>query len=151
MRTLMRFWHLPAAEKGAALEAWARLVSAWVLVTLIPYSWWSHRLGECAPSAGNATPLGPQANETVKQVNRTMSRAARCLPFAPSCLVWCMGHRSMLTRRHISSILHIGVPPRSKRDPLGQPELHAWLQVGDVVVTGQDLAAGFNSVVEFGN
>jgi len=151
MRRLKRLWNLPVAEKSAALEAWGRLVSAWVLVTFIPYAWWSQRLGECAPSSDSATLLDPQANHPVTQVNLAMARAARYLPFTPSCLVWCMGSKFMLTRRHIPSVLHIGVPPRSKRDALAQPELHAWLQVGDVVLTGQELAAGFNSVVEFGN
>ncbi len=146
-----RFLKIPFAEKLGLFEAWINLICHWSLVTCAPFSWWSKRLGNLDRDPKEAFSLGARDVEMICKSHRALTRAARCLPFNPSCLVWCMSMKSMLTRQGINATLHVGVPPRSKRVAPAQMPLHAWLQVGDEVVTGSDLAAQYSSVVAYRN
>ncbi len=147
----VRFLKIPFSEKLGVAEAWINLVCNWFLVTHVPFSWWSKRLGALVQVPEAILTLSAQHAEMIVKSNRALARAAQCLPFNPSCLVWCMALKSMLVRHGVNATLHVGVPPRSKRDARAQMPLHAWLQVGNEVVTGSDLAAQYNSVAAYRN
>ncbi len=147
----LRFLKIPFAEKLGVAEAWINLVCNWFLVTFVPFSWWSRRLGTLVQAPEEILTLSAQHAEMIVKSNRALTRAAQCVPFNPSCLVWSMTLKSMLVRHGVNATLHVGVPPSSKRDAPTQMPLHAWLQVGGEVVTGSELAAQYSSVVAYRN
>lgn len=92
--------------------------------------------------AGGATasPIGeePSTDPLVRAVTVALVRAARRLPWSSTCLVRALAGRSMLRRRGISSVLHLGVSTRN-----GRLTAHAWLTVGNATVIGGNEAPDF--------
>lgn len=70
-----------------------------------------------------------------------LSRAAAHLPFEYLCLARALAAKSMLRRRRIPYILHVGVA----RDA-GGFEAHAWLEAAGVEVTGYPVDAKFREI-----
>ena len=58
------------------------------------------------------------------------------VPWRADCVVQALAARRWLARRGIGSNVHIGV----RNDPLGF-QAHAWLKVGERIVTGGDISA----------
>lgn len=89
------------------------------------------------PPAGSARP-DPLLAERLAYV---IPRVGRRVPWRSDCLVQALAARQRLAAAGIASALHIG----TRKDAAGQFEAHAWLTVGDLVVTGWDIAglAGF--------
>ncbi|WP_165853466.1 lasso peptide biosynthesis B2 protein [Aurantiacibacter aquimixticola] len=110
--------------------AWAR-----VLVRFVSFRRWRGLLGpidgegHAQDGAGLSLAMLEQASDIGRQVERVGSRVwfeALCLPRA-------MAARWVLARRGIPSRTVIGTRPAQGDDP---HRFHAWLMVGDRVVTG---------------
>ncbi|WP_156359781.1 lasso peptide biosynthesis B2 protein [Sphingomonas sp. Leaf28] len=67
------------------------------------------------------------------------------MPFRTLCLQQAIAARTMLARRGINSVLHLGV-----RDPTDTAlETHAWLDVGGLNVTGYPIDPALIEVGHF--
>lgn len=71
----------------------------------------------------------------VRLLARLIPRVARRMPWRSDCLVQAMAARHWLASKGVSSRLHIG----SRKGAEKGFEAHAWLTVGDLVVTGWDI------------
>ena len=92
------------------------------------------KLIDTDPSAEAA--LDSAAAAMVESVAYIIPRVAVRLPWRADCLVQAIAAKRWLKTSGIGSIIHFGVPRESQRDF----EAHAWLTVGEHVVTGGDIS-----------
>jgi hypothetical protein len=105
----------------------AMLVTARAAIALIPLKHWDNHLG-----------LGGAATETdlaeARRLARHVDRGAGRLPFATKCLPRAIALSRMLRRRTIAHSLVLAARPAGAR--AGTDDLHAWLEVENVIVLG---------------
>lgn len=107
------------------VEAAVLLGAARLALATLPfgrYGWWL-RLGNGRPAA--EAPAAERIGIAIRTATRNVPWNAVCLPQA-------MAAKAMLARRGRSSVLCVGVMPSTD----GVLLLHAWLEAGDLVVTG---------------
>lgn len=85
-------------------------------------------LATAAAAAADATPGTPDVQRPL-QVSAAVDAGLALLPVAPTCLRRSLTLIRELDRLGLAAVLHVGV-----RYVGEQPEAHAWVQVGDVVV-----------------
>lgn len=130
MGRLASFRRLSAADRGLLAEAAVLLTAARLAIAVVPFSSLARRLGR---HMGETPPTqSPDAIQLSRRVRRAVSVAARNLPWEAVCLPQAIAAKLMLRRRGVSSTLYLGV----QRGP--SMVAHAWVRVGDVVVTGDD-------------
>lgn len=94
------------------------------------------RIGVEADRAKASTRLSAKEHRIVERVAYAIPRVAARVPWRADCLVQAMAARSWLSAHGIASTIHYGVP-RHKADRF---EAHAWLTVGERLVTGGDIS-----------
>ena len=94
------------------------------------------RLAAKADSAkASLNALSPEEERLVERVAYVIPRVAARVPWRADCLIQAHAAQRWLTSAGITSDLHFGVP--KVKPPVF--EAHAWLTVGDRVVTGGDI------------
>ncbi|MEM9043952.1 MAG: lasso peptide biosynthesis B2 protein [Pseudomonadota bacterium] len=119
-----------------ASEAVAELTLA-RLVTLMPARIYTRLLqhqGEPHPADGADQALA---------IGQLIERVARHLPFRTLCLQQVIALRRMLGRRGLGCTVVLGIAP----DQVG--DAHAWLKVGETIVSGEDGVERFQVIAEF--
>lgn len=118
-----------------AVETIATLAAARVLIRFAPFSWWRGTLGAMGSGGGSTTPaaLGDADRQVIGLVARDIRKWSQRLPFAVVCLPRAMAARWMLSWRGIDGRIVIGA---RTGQALKSFDLHAWLMVGDICVTG---------------
>lgn len=96
----------------------------------------SRQASRAAAEEPRATRLSQRQQEVVERVAFTVPRVAVRMPFRADCLVQAMAARRWLASAGIPARLVLGVP----RDKPATFEAHAWLSVGDRIVTGGDVS-----------
>lgn len=84
------------------------------------------------PLAVQAAGGGDDERQAALDIGWAVARVARYFPRSAMCLAQALAARAMLSRRGISSVMHVGVA-RSDAAPF---EAHAWLEAAGVEVTG---------------
>ncbi len=133
------------------LEAVLALALAWVLVFLVPLRLTRRLFGiVTAPGAGAAAMCPPPAHAPAQAVApaqalaRRVLRVVAALPWRPTCLVRAVAVQLMLIRRGIrGGVIRLGVRKRE-----GALEAHAWLILGDAILTGAEDAPGFTPLAD---
>jgi hypothetical protein len=121
------------------LEALAWLAAARALLAFVPFEHLSPRLGPAFAPAP-AQPLPVLQHIRAQEISRAISRAGALAPFQTLCLPRAFAARCMLRWRGIPSRLHIGaMRPSSAKRAL----THAWVDCGEVEVTGYPAALNF--------
>jgi Transglutaminase-like superfamily len=143
--SLAKFFTLPLREQRDVAEATLSLAVARLLLH-VPFRWLAPLCGQLHPSADGALPvLSEDENSSALAVRRAMLRAAGRLPWDSSCLVRALAAQMMLRRRHLPSVLQLGVRAGAATDL----SAHAWLKCGDVNVIGDESAAEFTPIAAF--
>ncbi len=144
---ITKFFRQPGRRKRAFLEAAIRLSFAQILVSTLPYSWWSHTLGMHVETHSELEQ--PTSDPTsVQTVVWAIETASRYLPWSPVCLPRAMAMKWMLGRRDVNSVLCIGILMNAlKLDK--DANLHAWLTVGSDTVSGADADGDFKLIARF--
>ena len=116
----------------------ARLVSA-----RLPMDVTSKVLG----SSGAESPkmLSADQVEAARRVGASIQAALYLTPFEAECLPQAIAGKLMLARRGIPATVYLGV--RKMYD--GALDSHAWLRVGEEVVTGRHLPGTYATVCTF--
>lgn len=133
----MRVTGARVRHRALVLEAALALTAARAALALVP----PRRLLRNATGAATAPALPPPAPWMLtrgRAVAGAIDGAARRLPWTSTCLVRALAGRFMLRRRGIACALHLGVAKAA-----GRLEAHAWLTVGDLILTGGAEAPGF--------
>ncbi len=96
-------------------------------------------MGRATPTPNGADRPGavdPRTQQAAAELGRILRKVARNVPFKANCLPQASAAQVMLKRRGIlDGVVFIGGRKGTKGDPL---DLHAWLFVGTVCVTGDD-------------
>lgn len=123
-------WRLRAVETIVALAA------ARILIRFFPFSWWRKALGTVGSGSLAPPPvvLGETDRRAIRAIARDVAKWSRRLPFPILCLPRAMAARWMLARRGIDGRIVIGARAGQARKAF---DLHAWLMVGDICVTGE--------------
>ena len=79
---------------------------------------------------------GGSSDPDLAMTSWAISAVARRLPWRSDCLVQAMAAQNWLRRRGLQANFEIG----AARDTSGQFAAHAWVKVGDTVVTGGDIS-----------
>lgn len=129
-------------------EAMAALLVA-RLRSLVPFRVLARHLGGMvSPPTGSSAPPAPLSSDeehVVFAVRWSIAAVAPWLPFRTQCLQQAIAARTMLARRGIGSVLHLGVG-----DPTGTILVaHAWLDAGRLQVTGYPLDPALAEVGRF--
>lgn len=129
MRYLVKYLKHP--ERKLLLEAMLLLALARLVILIMPF----RRLAPCLGVHMAATPELPvlRQAELVRRIGRAVENAARHAPPRQArCLPQALAAKFMLRRRGLASTLYLGI---SKKD--NNLKAHAWLRVGDTIVTGR--------------
>lgn len=124
--------NMGVANIGVFVEASMLLFAGYIMIKLFPFSWWKRQVmvSARAPEA-KQEPTREQKKialmvmRSIAQVNRNAGGLFVCLPQA-------LAARWMLSRRGVATDLYLGTM-KSVQD---NREFHAWLKVGDLMVTG---------------
>jgi hypothetical protein len=141
MKRLFRFLRLPPADRRLFIEAAGALTIAGLLLRIFPFARLSRRLG--THMAESPEDEAPSLTATAGRVQWAVETAARILPWNPVCLPQAVAATRMLQRRGIASTLYLGI------DPAADYDAHAWVRVGDVIVTGGPSPDRFSVVSSF--
>lgn len=134
----MRVTGTRVRHRAMVLEAALALTAARAALALVPPR---RLLRDAAAVATPPSAVPPPDARTLaggRAVAAAIEGAARRLPWTSTCLVRALAGRFMLRRRHIACALHLGVAK-----PADRLEAHAWLTVGDLILTGGAQAPGF--------
>lgn len=111
------------------------LAFARLLIKLVPFRWWRRTLGPIdGRSAASSAPITAREKKVAGDIGRIIKRLAGKQKFEAVCFPQAITGRWVLGRRGIPSQIVLG----SRRGNDSELALHAWLKVGDFVVTGQD-------------
>jgi len=127
------------ADRGLVAEAAVMLVAARATLAVLPFRWFEPWLSLSRAEDASSTTL-------VARVRRAVNVASRNLPLKMACLPQAMAAKVMLARRGTRSSLWIG----AARADGGEMILHAWLEAGGTIVTGEAGQAGVTPVARFG-
>lgn len=111
-------------------EAIALLLTARLLVALVPFRYWRPSLGRIV-----AAPQAMAGTEASLPVLRAHRQAVKRLPITVKCLPQAMALQWMLRRRALASVLTIATLPRAGRSTLD--DLHAWVSSAGGVLVGE--------------
>lgn len=149
LRAVRGFVRAPMRRRLLALESLAELVRARI-VTLLPARIYTRDLGAVAHAA--ALPATPEQNDEAVRIGRIVDKVARYLPFRALCLQQAIAVRRMLRRRGVPVSVCLGIS--RNREDRAAPALgraaHAWVEVGDRVVSGAGELERYAVVARFG-
>lgn len=142
-----RLGQIDLGDHGLLIEAAASLGVARAAILTIPFPRIARRMGgfmpphQAADKARQAPPSDADL-ETARKIGWAVTVAARNVPFKAVCLPQAMAAHQMLRRRGIFSIMHFGTAPGSALSL----EAHAWLNAGEIEVTGYPVAPEFTEI-----
>lgn len=87
----------------------------------------------------HAPPASPQLHEATARVSKAIAIVAPRVPWRSDCLVQCLAGRRWLAAKGVPARITIGV--KREKNEAGAESLlaHAWLTVGDIMITGGDI------------
>lgn len=134
---LRRLAQVGPREHGLLIEATLALLSARIVIALVPFPRVARRLGgfvaphHALAKAAEHRP-SPKDQALARDIGWAVTRAARHIPFKAVCLPQAMAAHAMLKKRGIFGVIHFG----TARGAALTLQAHAWLDVGAVEVTG---------------
>ena len=113
------------------IEAGGAICIAWLRLKLLPLRRVAATWGE--PQRQAPPPSAAPLERRAEQVGWAVRAINHCLPWQDTCLIQAMAARQMLRRRQIANVLYFGVRQNTTK-PI---DAHAWLSVGQHVLTGK--------------
>lgn len=133
---LLNFLRASWRDQGRILEAMGWLALARGLIRFVPFRYWKKKLGRISADQEHQAEnqIGEDQMAVAWSIGQAVRRAAAHAPFQAVCLPQAMAGRWMLNRRSIPNQLFIGARPNAGLEIV---DLHAWLCVDDLCLTGQ--------------
>jgi hypothetical protein len=133
MKRLLKFMHLPAAERWLLVKAALMLSAIRLGLELIPFQTLRRLLAKVAEAS---TGLQETDRSSADRIVWAVEAAGRRLPGAGTCLTQALAAQVLLARRGNPAQLRIGVLKGEE----GRLEAHAWLESkGRIVIGGSEL------------
>jgi hypothetical protein len=136
---LLRSW----SDRALLLEALAWLSLAKLLIHGIPFRWLAPRLGRVMTTSPESVSEPERA--LARRVGWAVEAVARHSPIGFVCFPQAVAAKWMLRCRGLPSTLYLGVRLPAK-DRLAA---HAWLRVGDRILTGREQSYRHKPLVSF--
>ena len=127
------------------IEAWFFLALARAILVVMPFKRIAPLLGKVMNDESSS-----HSNEyaaILHKIKVSILRASRVSPWRTKCFEQAIAGKAMLRMRHIRSLLYLG----AYKDQANQLKAHAWLIVGDIVVTGGPNVEQYTVVSWFGS
>lgn len=124
------FSRKPINEKLIYFEAALRLTYSRLSTRIISFRTIARGLG--MPMVESPFEEEPDAHDIVNVLPRSIDTLSRFLPFECKCLVQAIAAKKMLDRRHVKCTFYLGV----KKGDGDLFAAHAWVRVGEKIVTG---------------
>ena len=121
MNKLNRFGRLPFQEKQLFVEALFFSFTAKLLLLILPFTYCVKIL------SGKQYKQQKPELEELRQIKKAINRTRWLMVWKNQCLVMCIASRWMLQRRHINSLLSLGVAFDGDK----KLQAHAWIRAHD--------------------
>jgi len=131
MTRLARFLRCSPPNRRLLLEALARLCWATLLIRVVPFRWIAPHLGR--PMTESPVDIGEAELRLALRIAWAVQAVARHVPLGFVCLPQAIAAKWMLRRRRLPSTLYLGL----QRQEELKLTAHAWLRVGDKILTGR--------------
>ena len=137
---------LGGEQRLLLVEAAIHLARARLRIRNTPFAQVAAALGRLVPpdAVGAATPRQAQ-HDIARDIGWAVRTVAPLVPFRAMCLEQSIAAQTMLRRRAIPSVLHLGVD----RTDLKMKAAHAWLSAGPICLTGYPLAPTMTAIGVF--
>ena len=145
MKRLGLFFRRQRRERALLLEALLALCYARLVIKLVPFRRLAPRLGRSETETVAA--VTPAERALAVEISWAVQAVARHAPVDFVCLPQALAARRMLRARGLASTLYFGAA-RDVAQP-GAVTSHAWLRVGDKIVTGEREAPWYVVVAKF--
>ena len=137
---------LPFNEKKLFLQSLGVSLQTYFVISLIPMKWYQKKLlGEQVRRTDTPLYQVSADDKKIKLVAKTVRRCAKYAPWNTKCLVQAITAKNLLRRYNIQSLLVLGVAKLNNSDL----SAHAWLKVGDKIITGKKGMNRFTEVSRF--
>lgn len=146
MPRIPAFFRLPKRRRAMAVEALLRLLRAAFLIRLVPYRYWSGRLGIRGAMERDTAPIDQTA---LRDIRWAVRRVDTALGGRFTCLMQAMAGSEMMLRRGYSAEIVLGVATSRAEGPGMSLAAHAWLRAGDTVLLGGEKKEGFQEVARY--
>ncbi len=140
-----KFTHLSRREQMLLIEALFHLTLAQVIILLLPFRWFSSRLGQASTESNKQ--LSPTQATSAAQVGAAVARMSPHTLWDNACLTQAVAAQWMLHRRNIPSTLYLGIEKESKQKWLA----HAWVRCGQNILVGANGYTQYTVVSSFAN
>jgi hypothetical protein len=143
MSRLRKFLGRSWPDRLLLLEAFAWLTLAKLLIHGVPFRWLARRLG--FQMAQSPETVSDSERVLACRVGWAVEAVARHSPIQFVCFPQAIAAKWMLRRRGLPSTLYLGAKIKEK-DKL---DVHAWLRVGDRILTGGEQSRRHKTIVTF--
>ena len=144
IRIIKGFLKLSFEEKKIFVEAYILLAAISILVEIVPFRWFAGKLGKHMQETTFES--NAQIDTTARNTGSLIYKSVRFIPWKIKCLTQAITGKFILKRRGIISTLYLGV----KKSESKKLEAHAWLRVGNKIITGKEVYEEFTIVSYFG-
>jgi hypothetical protein len=131
MNRLAKFLRQSRPDRRLLIETLVLLCWAKFLIRAVPFRWIALHLGR--PMAESPVDVGDAQCQLALRVGWAVQAVARHVPPGFVCLPQALAAKWMLRRRRLPSTLYLGM----QRMDESKLTAHAWLRVGDKILTGR--------------
>jgi len=143
MNRIARYMHRSRPDRRLLIEALALLCWARLLIRVVPFRWIAPHLGH--PMALSPVDVDEAHRQIALRVAWAVQAVANHVPLGFVCMPQAIAAKWMLRRRRLQSTLYLGLKQQKE---LGTTA-HAWLRVGDMIVTGRNESCRHTVVATF--
>jgi hypothetical protein len=136
IRKIKTAWRLPQQEKLWILLMYPLSGVIRACILLLPFRWLSRYLGDHKKNLQFSPPASEQQLLLGRRIGRIAELTSRYTPWESKCLVQAMLAKTLLARYGIPYVLYLGA--KLTADGKKSMIAHAWVQVGDRVITGRE-------------
>jgi hypothetical protein len=143
MNRLAKFMRCTSPDRRLLLEALALLCWAKFLILVMPFRWIVPHLGR--PMAESSADISEAERRLALRIAWAVLAVARNVPLGFVCLPQAIAAKWMLRRRRLPSTLYLGMQRKNEL----KLTAHAWLRVGDKILTGRAERLDHTVIVTF--
>jgi hypothetical protein len=143
MNRLARFMRCSRPDRRLLSEALALLCCARILIRAVPFRWIVPHLGR--PMAESPVDVGEAQRQIALRVAWAVQAVASHVPLGFVCMPQALAAKWMLRRRRLPSTLYLGLQQQKECGMTA----HAWLRVGDMILTGRHESSNHTVVATF--
>lgn len=129
-------WRLPLRDKLWILVMYPLSGVIRASILLLPFRWLSRYLGNHRQNLQFSPPASEQQQRLGRRIGQIASLISRYTPWESKCLVQAVLARTWLAFYGVPYVLYLG----AKLTPDGEKPMtaHAWVQVGEWIITGRE-------------